>query len=202
MTQRIERFLKIWLKELNTFWKHDSKNSTSFMNLTLFPTCLKELNFCFLKNQRIDFFNMTQRTDFSQRLKEFIVWKKKKRCWRKELNPYLYNSKIWTLFQKWRKESIFLSNNQKKTLRIELSLFNMTLRVEQLFNVSLRIEPLFNLAQKELDFFKNDSKNWTLLTQRIELFLCLKKKRTWLKELNFLYLHYSKHWTFFFTWLK
>ena len=74
MTQRTKLFLKVWLKELNSFWKCDSKNWTLFgsmpQRIELFlEVCLKELN---------SFKNMTQRffreKFVTQRIETFFLW--------------------------------------------------------------------------------------------------------------------------------
>ena len=142
VTQRIEPFfciwlkelnllLKIWLTDLNLFFLHDSKNWTlcklRLKELNLFWIWLKELNLTFSMTQRIElFFEIWLKElnllfqQMAQRIETFL--------WLKESNFFQkYDSKNWFFF--FQHDSMILFNT---TRRIELFLF-----------------------------FEYDSKNWT-----------------------------------------
>ena len=162
LTQRLEIYVfEIWFKEL---FFYDDSQTWSF-----FSKKYDAKNF-FLKNM-------------SQRIEPFFVWLK-------ELNPFLYDSKNWTLFV-WRKriEPVCFEYDAENwtfflICRKELSFFffakfwlkelshfflNRTERIE-LFYMTYRIEPLlFALIWfKEFEpcVKKNDSKNRNLFFLR------------------------------------
>ena len=167
---RIELFWKIWLAELNPSFQHDSKK------LNPFSVWLKELNFFFWKmTHRIEpfyepFFNMTQRIELLQWLKDFNCWKVDAENWTFSLNMTQGSGpqkiELFTMclkelnfffFEYWIKELNFFKNIESKNWTFFL-----------------------NIDSKNWTFFLNiDSKNWTFSWRwRNELNLL------WLKELN------------------
>ena len=197
MTQWNRTFFWIWLKELNAFWKYDPKNWILFENMTqriqpllwtlpFFQHALKNWISVFLKSQRIDFFNMTQRTYFSQRLKEFIVWKKKKDV----------DAKNWTLIYITQRFELYFKNDAKNQFSW------VTTKKKNSKNWTFS----FQYDSQSWTAFQCVSKNWTASQfgpKKIGLF------QKWLKELNSFDSknwafslfekkeHDSKNWTFF-----
>ena len=113
-TLRIELF-QIWLQEMNLlFFKYDSK-------IFFAKKKLKELNF----------FNISQRTDFpmTQRINFF------------------YDAKNWTFCLTQRIEPFFF--------------WNMTQRIEPFLSFTPTFEPCIDFDSKNWTFLKYDSKNWT-----------------------------------------
>ena len=177
MTQRVEPFYWVWLKEsllekaqryfLMTHRIEPMRKKLKELNLFFFEIWLKELNF---------FFNMTQRIEL------FSIWLK-------ELNLLLSMTQRIELFFEYdsKNETIFLNTTQWIEPIFKYDSMNWTL-----FNMTRRIE-LFFLKKKK------DSKNWNFLSmsQRIEFlsFFFEKKKKPQriqlfskirYKELNFL----------------
>ena len=217
MTSRTKLFLKVWLTELNSFWKYASKNWTVFgsmhqRNWTFFLIRLKELNF-------------------------FQIWLK-------DLNlSFWHDSKFWTFFfgehdsKNWTFFNEYDSIFPKKKLTQRIETFCMTLELNFLSKNDSKcwffqkydpteLQLFFEIMTQRIEFLECDSKNWTFwnynsqnwtvffVTQRIELFCCVLLKelnffwmtqriepfviyQKYLKELNLL-LHDSKNWTFFF----
>ena len=194
MTQGIEHFIEIWLKELNTFWTRLKQRVEYFFwirgeELNLFSIWLRGLNFFF--------FNMTYRIEHmiqnvTLRIEPFFFWYDPKDCFSlvtqrnehflwirlKELNTLNTIQKNWTFSQKKKKKS---KNWNFLTGLKELNLFFSTYRKE--------LSPLVKL----------DSKEWTGFS------------KIWLKELNFLHKkngllskkNDSKNWTFLkIFWLQ
>ena len=129
MTQKIELFLIwIWLKELNSFWKCDSKSWFFFQkydskNCNFFSKLwLKELNLLKIWLTELNFFS------WLKELNPFSFW-----VWLKELNLFLNDSKI----------EPFFSNT---TQRIEPS-SDTTQRIEPFSGTTQRIEPFFILSK-------------------------------------------------------
>ena len=217
MTQGMNFFFQIWLKELIFFQKN--KNSKNWMFFQYFSKNWffydskdwiflrrKELNpFFFEKKKKIKELNL-----FFSRiwLKELNLVSKKKRL--KELNSFEMTHRIELLFMNlfsiWLKEwKSFCS----MTPRVQLFLCsNMTPRIEPFFffNLTQRIVCFFDVTQKFELLFEYDSRNWIFfwvwlqglnlffrnMTHRIELF-------KWLIELNLFlrttFQYDSKCWT-------
>ena len=192
MTQRIELFLKMWLKELRFFFimtqridfcRHESQNWTLFLRLTEFNLSLNmthriELSFQYDSQTWTFFFNMTHRL---------------------ELFLFQYDSQNWTFsFSIWPTELMphfeYEFNPFSMCLK-EFNLFSWLKEFNLLFHMTQRIEPFFQKYDlQELNLLRN-------MTQRIGRFL------VWLKELNFFFwIRLKKKITdfepFFSTWLK
>ena len=183
MTQRIEYFLKRWLKELNTFCKDDSKNWIFFEKMT----------------QRIEYF-------LKRWLKELnTFWKDDSKNW---ILFWKYDSKNWTIFEKkkthknWNLLFIMTQRNWTHFFSVTQRIFFILKMSDSKnkfdFFLKKNIKELnFSTWLEELNFFSsiwlkelifdNDSKNCFFnMTQRIEPFL-----------------HDSTNWTFFRTvWIK
>ena len=184
---KIEHFFSTWLKENVSFlvWLKEYFFLTQCMT--------QRINWSFLENktQRIEPFFF------------FFFFQFDSKNWTLFLEC---DSKIWTFFSKWLKE-LFLFFNM--TWRIEPSFLNMSLWIEPFCRLTQRIEPCFfflNMTQrpdplqkydfqelnllkiwiKGLNFWKCDSKHWTLffnMSQRIKPTF-----PTWVKE-NFFFLN-------------
>ena len=204
--------LKIWLKELNflfcSIWLKELFLFFRFKYLDLFhmtqriePSFLRDSNtWTFLKKnwiKEMDFFSGLKVFSSKKKLTElnfFVNWTVYFLSMTQRIEPlnFLYDAKIWTLFQ------------------------HITQRID-FFEKESKNWTFWWIWLKELNsFWKCDSKNWTLfgsMPQRIELFLevCTKKFnffsnttqrieffQIWLKDLNLSFWHDSKFWTFFF----
>ena len=222
MTHRIEPLFEydsknwisfwVWLKESNFFWSEkDSQNWTLLfthrnehlfsiwreeMNLSCFPTWLKELNFFdwlkkknwtgFLeydsKNWERILSKMTRRIElfFSIRLNELNLfleydpqnWTFFQYDWKNSELFKNYDSLNWTFLQKKMTQRMFWKvKNVSKNWFFEYNSQNWTL----FFDMTYRIEPIFSTWLIEFFFYKNfDSQKWLILsgkmTQRIEPF--------------------------------
>ena len=169
MTQRIELFLEVCLKEFNSFsdstqriefFKHDSKNWTSLSNTT--------------QNFEPFFFGVNT----TQRIELFCEhdWKAfEKKLWLKESKLFFYDSRIvFFFFKKATQNTDFF-----KIWLTELQLFFSEIMTQ-------RIEFL-ECDSKNWTFWKYDSQNGTFFwIWLIELHFL--KKRPWLKEMNFFYI--------------
>ena len=225
----IEPFFSTWVKENDSIFSMTrrifTKNLTQRIMILSLEILTQRIDYCEQKydSENWTFESVTQSTEPS-----FSIWVN-------ESNPlFQYESKNWTLFKIWLEELNFF---WILTQRIDF-FWILTQRIEPFFWIWLeewtfflgydaKIDPfLLNFDNKELNFlFKNDSMNWIWLkglnlffffnlTQRIELFVCIKM---WFKELNFwtllqiwLTLRIQPFWTFsydstnwtYFTWLK
>ena len=170
MTQRIELFFSIWLKELKSFFKIWLYN-WSFFLIKPFLNMTQRIEL-FLRMWFNDFFKKKNKTlsiepffNLTPRIEPF--WK----IWLTEWNPFFwYYSKNWTIYNIWLQELNIFS--------IEL-FSDMTQRIELFLHMTQRIELVFEKKN-------HDSKKWTFcfgITQRIEP---LKKQ-----------ISDSKSWTFF-----
>ena len=179
MTQRIENFFSIWLKELFLLFFHDSNTWTFFTstNWTFFFTWLKYLNFfenfwfkemdpffsrlkvfSSKKNsQNWIFLNPTHRIDIFCELNRLISW-----IWRKELNRLI----SWI----WRKDLNPFSNISLKELNSFLK--RWLNEFNSFWKCASKNLTLFLIRLKELNFFMN-------MTQRFF------RKKLWLKESKF-----------------
>ena len=215
----IEPFFSTWLKEIEPicsvtwriffffkiydsnkwiiFGKHDSKNWTLFEYdsqnwFFFFEKWPIELN---LFNE--PFFNMTQRIELLQWLKDFNFWKKLTQrielfswIWRKEVDLF-FDSEFYPLlnatqrfepiFQTWLKEL-----NPFLVWLKEFCFFSKFFLTQRFFleRMTQRIEP---------DFFKYDSKKWTFLwLEEFDFFYSI-----WIKELSLFSNLTQKNWTSF-----
>ena len=216
LTQRIEFFLKnitqLLDQKLNTSFQHDSKKMSLF--------CL---------TQRIFLFD----TMYDSKNKLIVFGKYDSKNWTffqfdsKNWTLFLEcDSKNWTFFSKWLKElflffSIWLKELNPlfwtclKELKIDSEnwtlffFFNMTQRLDPLQKYDFQELNLLKIWIKGLNFWKCDSKQWTLcfnMSQRIEPTFPIWVKEmiffffwTWLtklKELKLLLTNDSKSWTF------
>ena len=214
MTQRIEYFLKRWLKELNTFLKIWLKELNSFLKIwlifekkkrlieieTFFSTWLKEIEPIFLVwlKEYVYFRKyLTQRINWSflKNIKELNFFLNTSQrivlffpIWFKELNAFLVWFEEFFTFSKYmsRINGSFLEN---MTQRIEPFL-SMTQRIDFFFlekwpiELDLFHEPFFNMIQRIERFFVN-------MTQRIVLFFPI-----WFKELNAFLVWFEEFFTF------
>ena len=149
----------------------------------LFLICLKELNLPFYMTQRIEPCYMTQRLEplflYDSKNWTSFLWLKELiehfSVWLKELNLFFKTTHRIELFCKIRLKGL----NFFWMRGIELNPFlNMTQRIVTFFSMTQRIEPSF----------------WTFLNELNPFFL----KKYDLQELNLLFQHDSKNWTFFY----
>ena len=196
--------LSLWLKELNLFLQHDSKNCLfqyDSKNWTFFLNMSQRMKLSFLFDLRIEPFFLKNVT-----FKNWTFWNYDSKNW----YFFQYDSQIWTFFfflKKWLTELNFFSKNHSKNwsflnmthkiwaffLKAKILKKNTIQRIELSFDMTQWIEPIlqhdtknwtffFEYDTKNWTFFEHDSKNWTSfsdLTLRIELFFLI-----WLKELN------------------
>ena len=222
-------FLKIWFKELNmTQWIEP-----------FFPVWLKELNpFKKWLKELSPFFNMIQRIELSFRnmsfffkkiwLKELFFWKK---TWLTELNLFLtWLIENWTLlFNMTQRIEPFFQYESKNWIWLKgLNFFFVSIWLKELspfLDDSNWTLFSFSMWLKEWNpfLFRCDSKNWTLFLsmwlkelnlffvwpQELKLFFqCDSKKKIEplllipLTELNTFVKYDPKNWTFFWMWLK
>ena len=211
MTQRMEPFFWIWLRELNFLINKTitQRNEPFFISLTeLNPFSLnmtKELDSFFLNlTQRIGpFFQIwLQEMNFFQNMTHRIEPFFLNLTHRIELFLVEYDSTNWTLFLLTQRLVFFQCDTksffflqtwlwafnpfEKFDSRIRLFLKKtMTHRMEPFFSIWLKeLNPFQNIAQRTEPLSTYDSKNWTLfqnITHRIEPFSTCD----------------SKNWTFF-----
>ena len=202
MTQRIENFFSIWLKELFllffSWFKYLDLFHINELNLLFHVTQILELFWKFLiqrngpfffkaqsffikkkKPHRIEFWNPTHRIDIFCELNRLISW-----IWRKELNRLI----SWI----WRKDLNPFSNISLKELNSFLK--RWLNEFNSFWKCASKNLTLFLIRLKELNFFMN-------MTQRFF------RKKLWLKEskfslnleLNFFFFkkkNHSKYWFF------
>ena len=198
MTQRTKLFLKVWLKELNSFWKDDSKNWTLFGSMSqkielFLEVCLKELNSFWkyaskifsekIVTQRIEtFFSMTLELNFFQQTTQSTDFFQKYDSQNCNFCLRNYDSKNWTFLKIWLTDLNFFLLDSKNwtffywTQRIEHFFFDLTQKIEPfLFLSKYNSENwiCFYTTQKKLNFFQYDSLNWTFFFfwKRRKLFL-------------------------------
>ena len=103
MTQHNWIFCNLWLKRSEPFFECDSKNWTSFMNMTQ--------GFCSLNMTRRIFFNMTpsiEHFEMTHRIEPFLTTQRIEpiiSIWLQKLNTFFpqYDSKNWTSLSKFMK---------------------------------------------------------------------------------------------------
>ena len=195
MTQRIELFLKRWLKEF------------------FLEVCLKEFNFFLIRLKELIFFS-----NIDSKFRSFffcghdsknwtILW-----TWLKDFSKKKCDSKNRTFFSMTLDLTFFL---KKKKKRLKILIFS------KIWLTELQLFFFFEIMTQRIEFFEYDSKNWTFFfsktTHRIEpffffeydsqnwtLFLWMWPKNwtliSWIrrKELNRLIFAYdSKNWNNF-----
>ena len=207
MTHRIELFLEVCLKELNSFWKYAPKNGTFFLirlkELNFFQIWLKDLNLSFWHDSKFWTFFFGEHDS-----KNWTFFVNMTRFFRKNLTQRIETFSM-TL------ELNFLSKNDSKywffknmTHRIATFFFEIMTQRIKIFGVWLKELNLLKIWLTELNFFfswlKELNSFLLCITQRIELFFWMTQRiepfviyQKYLKELNLL-LHDSKNWTFFF----
>ena len=212
MTQRIELFLEVCLKELNSFWKYASKN------WTLLWTWLKDFfgKNCDSKNR--NFFSMTLELNFFQQTTQSTDFFQKYDSQNCNFCLRNYDSKNWTFLKIWLTDlNFFLLDSKNWTF------FSWTQRIEHFFDLTQKIEPFlflskynsenwicFYTTQKKLNFFQYDSLNWTFFffendenfffeyNQRIGLLFLEYDARNWTPY----FLNMTQRIEIIFEWLK
>ena len=161
MTQRIELFLEVCLKELNSFWKYAPKNlifSNTTQRIELFlEIWLKELNLSFWHDSKFWTFFFGEHD--SKNWTFLWIWLDflRKKIDSKNQN-FFYDSRI-ELFHKTTQSTDFFEN---MTHRIATFFFSkLWLKELTFWSVTQRIDPFENMTHTQ---------NWTFFS--------------WLKELN------------------